>query len=84
VLTDAEYRSITGNLDILVDRLPTPPIIIMGLTNTTMLTNRVTITGLHNLACHEFWKQEARDAIIVNKVVREAIDPMYVKELEDN
>ena len=39
VLTDAEYRTITGNPDIDVNCLPTPPIVTTGLTNTTTLTN---------------------------------------------
>jgi hypothetical protein len=84
VLTDAEYRTVTGNPDITIARLPTPPIVAAGLTNTTTLTNRATITGLHNLACQEFWKQEAVDALIVDKIVRDAVDPTYVEELEDD
>ena len=84
VLTDAEYRTVTGNPDSVVDRLPTPPIVATGLTNSTTLTNRTTITGLHNLACQEFWKQEAVDSLIVDKIVREAVDPTYVEELEDD
>eukprot|EP00804_Cyclotella_cryptica_P026879 CCRYP_017595-RA/>CCRYP_017595-RA protein AED:0.44 eAED:0.44 QI:0/-1/0/1/-1/1/1/0/180 len=84
VLTDAEYRTVTGNPDIAIDCLPTPPIIASGLTNTTMLTNCASITGLHNLACQEFWNQEAVDAVIVDKIVREAIDPTYIEELEDD
>ena len=84
MLNDAEYRTVTGNPDITIDRLPTPPIVATGLTNTTTLTNRASITGLHNLACQEFWKQEAVDAIIVDKIVREAVDPTYVEELEDD
>eukprot|EP00804_Cyclotella_cryptica_P003881 CCRYP_015757-RA/>CCRYP_015757-RA protein AED:0.83 eAED:0.82 QI:0/-1/0/1/-1/1/1/0/285 len=82
VLTDAEYRTVTGNPDITVDCLPTPPIVAAGLTNTTTLTNRASITGLHNLACQEFWKQEAVNALIVDKLVREAVDPTHVEELE--
>ena len=39
VLTDAKYRSVTGNPDILIDCLPTPPIIATVLSNTTTLTN---------------------------------------------
>ena len=84
VLNDAEYRTVTGNPDITIDRLTTPPIVAAGLTNTTTLTNRASITGLHNLACQEFWKQEAVDALIVDKIVREAVDFTYVEELEDD
>jgi hypothetical protein len=84
VLNDAEYRTVTGNPDIIIDRLTTPPIVAAGLTNTTTLTNRASITGLHNLSCQEFWKQEAVDALIVDKIVREAVDPTYVEELEDD
>eukprot|EP00804_Cyclotella_cryptica_P012202 CCRYP_009878-RA/>CCRYP_009878-RA protein AED:0.62 eAED:0.37 QI:0/0/0/0.5/1/1/2/0/403 len=84
VLTDAEYRTVTGNPDITIDRLPMPPIVEAGLTNTTMLTNRASITGLHNLACEEFWKQEAVDALIVDKLMREAVNPTYAEELEDD
>jgi hypothetical protein len=84
VLTNAEYRTITGNPDIVIDRLPTPPIIATGLTNTNTLKNRASITGLHNLTCQEFWKQEAINALIIDKIVRKAIDPTYVEELEDD
>ena len=38
----------------------------------------------HNLECQEFWKQESVDAIIVDKIVREAFDTAYVEELDDN
>jgi hypothetical protein len=38
----------------------------------------------HNLACQEFWKQESVDAIIVDKIVREAVDAAYVEELDDD
>ena len=84
VLNEAEYRSVTGNPTIVIDRLLAPPIVPIGLTNTMTLTNRATITGTHNLACQEYWKQEALDAIIVDKIVHEAIDPTYVEELEDD
>eukprot|EP00804_Cyclotella_cryptica_P030544 CCRYP_014827-RA/>CCRYP_014827-RA protein AED:0.57 eAED:0.57 QI:0/0/0/0.5/1/1/2/0/398 len=84
VLTDAEYCTVTGNPDITIDRLPTPPIVAAGLTNTTTLTNGASITCLHNLACQEFWKQEAVDALIINKLVHEAVDPTYIEELEDD
>ena len=84
VLNNAEYCTVTGNPDIVIDRLSTPPIVAMGLTNTTTLTNRALITGLHILACQEFWKQEAVDVLIVDKIVREDIDPTYVEELEDD
>eukprot|EP00804_Cyclotella_cryptica_P027936 CCRYP_003833-RA/>CCRYP_003833-RA protein AED:0.57 eAED:0.47 QI:0/-1/0/1/-1/1/1/0/133 len=69
MLIDAKYCTVTGNPDIAIDRLPMPLIVTMGLTNTTTHTNRVSITGLHNLACQEFWKQEAVDALIVDKIV---------------
>ena len=44
----------------------------------------MSITGLPNLACQEFWKQEAVNTLIVDKIIREANDPMYVEELEDD
>jgi len=84
VLIDPEYRSVTGDPTIVVDRLLMPPIIPEGLTNTTTLTNRAAITVLHNIACQEFWKQEAIVVIIVEIIVREAVDPTYVEELKDD
>jgi hypothetical protein len=39
VLTGTEYRRVTGNPDSDVERLPSPPIVAAGLTDTTMLTN---------------------------------------------
>jgi hypothetical protein len=84
MLIDAEYCRSTSNPDSDVERLPSPPIVAAGLTNTTTLTNRTSITGLHNLACQEFWKHEAVDALIDDKIVRKAIDPTYIKELDDD
>jgi hypothetical protein len=84
VLTNAEYQSVTGNPTIVLDRLLTPPNVPDGLTNTTTLTNRAAIMGLHNIACQEFWKQEAIDAIIVKKIVCEAVDLTCVKELKQD
>jgi hypothetical protein len=48
------------------------------------LMNPATITGICNLACQEIWKQEAVNAIIVDKFVLDAIDPSYIEELKDN
>eukprot|EP00804_Cyclotella_cryptica_P016612 CCRYP_001943-RA/>CCRYP_001943-RA protein AED:0.49 eAED:0.52 QI:0/0/0/1/0/0/3/0/229 len=45
---------------------------------------RSQIERLHNLTCQEFWKQEAANALIADKIVRDAINPTYVEELEDN
>jgi hypothetical protein len=38
----------------------------------------------HNLECQEFWKQESVDVIIVDKIVRKAVDTVYVEELDDD
>jgi hypothetical protein len=38
----------------------------------------------HHLVFQEFWMQEADDTIIVDLIVREVVDPTYVKELDDN
>ena len=84
VLYNAEYRSIMGNPDIVINCLQAPPIVPIRLTNNMMLTNRANITGIHNLACQEYWKQEATNRIIINKIVSKAINPTYIKELEDN
>jgi hypothetical protein len=46
--------------------------------------HRTRIMADHNLECQEFWKQESVDAIIVDKIVREAVDTAYVEELDDD
>ena len=84
VLNNAEYQAVTGVATITTDRLPPPPIVPDGLTNNTTLTHRTRIMADHNLECQEFWKQEAVDAIVVDKIVREAIEPTYVEELDDD
>ena len=81
-LNDTEYCNITGNPAIVVDRLLAPPIIPIGLTNTTTLTNHATIMGIQNLACQEFWKQETVDAIIINKIVHDPLTPRTSKSLK--
>ena len=78
VLTDAEDQSIMGDPTVIVDHLITPTIVPEGLTNTTTLTYWAAITGMHKIACQEFWKQEAIDAIIVKKIVREAVDLTHI------
>ena len=67
-----------------INRLVAPPIIPVGLTNNTTLTNRARIMATHDLENQEYWKQEAVDAIIVERIVSEVVDPTYVEELEDD
>ena len=81
MLNDTEYQTVMGiqPTELLVlSHLPA------ALANNTMITHCVRIMDDHNLECQEFWKQESIDAILVDKIVREAVDTMYVKELDDN
>jgi hypothetical protein len=84
VLDDDEYRIVTGNATQTTTRLVAPPIVPTALTNTTTLTLRARITADHNLECQEFWKQEAVDAVIVDKIVREGVDAPYIEELDED
>ena len=84
VLDDDEYRIVTGNATQTTTRLVAPPIVPTALTNTTTLPLRARITADHNLECQEFWKQEAVDAVIVDKIVREGVDAPYIEELDDD
>eukprot|EP00804_Cyclotella_cryptica_P001037 CCRYP_008358-RA/>CCRYP_008358-RA protein AED:0.67 eAED:0.67 QI:0/0/0/0.5/1/1/2/0/762 len=84
VLSDTEYQTVTGTPDITTERITAPPIVPEALANNATLTSRTRVMADHNLACHEFWLQEAVDSIIVDRVVREVIDAAYVEELEDD
>ena len=75
VLTDGEYRLVTRNATQATTRLVAPPIVPTKLAKNTTLNLRACITADHNLECQEFWKQEAVDAIIVNKKSFDALDP---------
>jgi hypothetical protein len=37
----------------------------------------------HNLKCQEYWKQEAVDAIIVQKIICKGVDATYIEEIND-
>ena len=84
ILTDNEYRLVTGNATQATMCLIALPIIPTALTNNTMLTLRTRIMADHNLECQEYWKQEAVDKVIMDKIVREGIDAPYIKELNDD
>eukprot|EP00804_Cyclotella_cryptica_P000162 CCRYP_017462-RA/>CCRYP_017462-RA protein AED:0.81 eAED:0.81 QI:0/0/0/0.5/1/1/2/0/589 len=84
VLNDAEYQTVTNVPTLTTTRLVLPPIVPANLANNTTLTHRTCIMADHNLECQEFWKQESVDAIIVDKIVREAVDAAYVEELDDD
>eukprot|EP00804_Cyclotella_cryptica_P015621 CCRYP_003615-RA/>CCRYP_003615-RA protein AED:0.62 eAED:0.37 QI:0/0/0/0.5/1/1/2/0/406 len=84
VLNDDEYRLVTGDATQTTTRLVAPPIVPIALANNTTITLRARITADHNLECQEFWKQEAVDAVIVEKIVREGVDSPYIEELDDD
>ena len=84
VLNDDEYRLVTGDATQTTTRLVAPPIVPTALANNSTITLRARITADHNLECQEFWKQEAVDAVIVEKIVREGVDAPYIEELDDD
>eukprot|EP00804_Cyclotella_cryptica_P003839 CCRYP_020456-RA/>CCRYP_020456-RA protein AED:0.53 eAED:0.37 QI:0/-1/0/1/-1/1/1/0/425 len=84
VLNNAEYQTVTNVPTLTTTRLVLPPIVPANLANNTTLTHRTRITADHNLECQEFLKQESVDAIIVDKIVREAVDAAYIEELDDD
>jgi len=48
------------------------------------ITDRTRTTATHAIANQEFWKQEAVNAIIVERIVSKIVDATYVEELEDD
>jgi hypothetical protein len=84
VLNEADYRTVTSVATADIDRLNAPPIVPTGLANNTTVTNKARIMATHNLENQEYWKQEAVDAIIVERIVSEVVDATYVEELEDD
>ena len=83
-LDDDEYRVVTGNATHTTMRLVAPPIVPMALANITTLTLRIHITADHNLECQEFWKQEAVDTVIIDKIVCKRVNAPYIEELDDD
>jgi hypothetical protein len=84
VLDSDEYRIVTGNATQTTTHLVAPPIIPTMLTNNTMLILRTCIMADHNFECQKFWKQEAVDAVIIDKIVCEGVDAPYIEELDDD
>eukprot|EP00804_Cyclotella_cryptica_P025717 CCRYP_002918-RA/>CCRYP_002918-RA protein AED:0.61 eAED:0.36 QI:0/-1/0/1/-1/1/1/0/420 len=74
VLNDTEYQTVTNAPTPPRHASPYLPSSPANLANNTTLTHRTRIMADHNLECQEFWKQESVDAIIANKIVREAAD----------
>ena len=60
-----------------------PPDVPAGLANNITFTNRTRITIEHANAWQNFYKQESVQSVIVARLVLEAIDSDYIKELED-
>ena len=83
VVDDIEYQRITNNAGATTERQPKPGTTPEGLTNQTTLINRTRILGLHKIVTKDYYKQESTDSIIVERVVTEAVDEIYVEELED-
>ena len=84
VINEADYRTVTGDATSIVDLQIAPPLIPAGLVNNMTITDRTRITATHAIANQEFWKQEAVNAIIVERIVSEIVDATYVEELEDD
>jgi hypothetical protein len=84
VINEADYRTVTGNATSTVNLQIAPPLIPAGLVNNMTITDHTRITATHAIANQEFWKQEAVNAIIVERIVNEIVDATYVEELEDD
>ena len=53
------------------------------LTINMTLAHCAQIMANDNLKCQEYWKQEAIDAVIVNKIIHKGVDAGYIKEHDD-
>jgi hypothetical protein len=82
VLLDVEYQTVTGTPHNTTELIAAPPIVPGALANNATLTSRTLVMADHNLACQEFWLQEAVNAITVDRIVCEVIDAAYVEELK--
>jgi hypothetical protein len=60
-----------------------PPTTPPSLTNRTTLVKRTRLLSNHKVKIKDYYKQESTVAIIVKRVVTEAVDKIYVEELED-
>ena len=84
VINETDYRTVTAVATANVDPLDAPPLIPVGLVNNMTITDRTRITATHAIEQQEYWKQEAVNAIIVERIVGEIVDATYVEELEDD
>ena len=78
VLDNMSYQAVTGNATLPdgstnnTDQLHAPPIVPVGITNSTTVVNKIRIMATHTLAQQEFWKQEAIDAVLVEQITKES------------
>jgi len=83
VLNEIEFRTATGIATAVVDRQDQPPVIPTNLANNATLVARTRIGNVHRQDKDEYWTQEAVDAAVVERIVTELIDKVYVEELEN-
>jgi hypothetical protein len=84
VLNDDKYCLVTGITTHTTACLNIPPIMPTTLANNMALAHCVRIMAGHNLKCQEYWKQEAVDAVIVDKIVCEGVNTTKIEELDDD
>jgi hypothetical protein len=61
-----------------------PPIVLTALMNNMTLIHHAQTMADHNLGCQEYWKQDAVDAVIIDKIICKGVDSFYIEELDDN
>ena len=85
VLNNTSYHAVTDNATLPdgsandTDRLIAPPIVPVGITNSTTVVNKIRIMATHTLAQQEFWKQESIDAVLVERITQEIVNSSYVE-----
>ena len=83
VLFNGEYQTKTGDPNADTDPQDAPPLTPVSLTNQDTLLQRTRRTNSHAVKWVEYHNQEGVTEVVVNRIVTEAIDEQYTKELED-
>lgn len=84
VISDTEFITVTGNATSVTTRQPKPALINPALTNSTTVLVRARLGAEQALAWTEYWKQESVDSVLVERMVKDIIDPEYIEELEND
>ena len=83
VLDNAEYQTATTDPTLTTDRLASPPHVHPELTPTSNQQERAQLESAQRKKLTAYYLQEATDVAIVDRIVKEGIDPHYIATLNN-